>query len=1021
MFHLPKRLLYLLAVLLLAGAALGQATTSALTGTVTNDGNPLPGVTVTITSPALLGTRDTVTVANGDYYFPALPPGDYSITFALEGMQTITRKASLRLAETSRADVDLKVSKVAESITVTATAPSVLETPQVSTNLDAKLIEQLPVGRRIQDRVVLAPGVTQGGTNGQVVINGAQSFDNLYLVNGVVINENVRGQPQAAVIEDAIQETTLLTGGVSAEYGRFTGGVVSTITKSGGNSFSGSLRDNVTNDKWISRTPPEVAQHLDKMNNVYEATFGGRIITDRLWFFTAGRKEKSSISQNTISGRDANGVTFPSIGFSRGVDQKRYEVKLTGNVTAKHTLVGSYLKVNDAQTGTFFGNIVDLASVRSVENPIELTAVHYNGILTNSLLVEALYSQKDASIVGGGASARDRIGGTMLRDINNGWRGYSPTFCGVCAAKERNNKDWAAKANYFLATPSMGSHNLVAGYDEFHELRNENNYQSGSDFRFFGDFIMVNGVTFIHADPTLNASGVTRSRIQWDPLLGLSQTSDFTTQSLFVNDKWDLTQKLSFNVGIRYDKENGENQAKIKTVADDRFSPRLGVIYDLKGDGKQRVSFTYGRYAAKIDQGPADSTSTGGRYATYLFQYLGPEINKPGTPTAQLVPTPQVLTQVFNWLDANGGASNTNPLIFSAAVPGLNVRLDNKLKSPYMDELALGYGTQIGGNGYLRADLVHREWSDFYILQRDLTTGKTADGKLDVGQIRNGSNDDGFERNYNGLLVQGSYKLFGRVTLGGNYTYATLRGNVEGEEFNNATVPVGVIQPGGTEVFETPNYPELTSFRQNRPVGYLMGDIRNRANVWAQVDVPVPFGALNLGVLERYHSGQSFSAAAAINDLRSATNPTGIVNPGYAKPPTTVQYYFSKRGAYRLDDITSTDVNLTYTIPVTKVNVFIKADVLNAFNQQKVEFVESPNSTAGPVINKTVRTSVNSTALVPFNPFTDIPKACPNDRPVAQCAGLGFNYQLDPAFGRPTNKDAYQTPRTYRFAVGLRF
>jgi hypothetical protein len=1009
----PKRVLFLLATLLLACTALyGQATTSTLVGTVTNDGKPLPGVTVTVSSPALLGTRDTVTVANGDYFFAALPPGSYSVTFELEGLQTVTHKANLKLAETSRVDADLKVSKVAESITVTATSPSVLETSQVSTNLDAQLIEQLPIGRRIQDRIVLAPGVTQGGTNGQVVINGAQSFDNLYLVNGVVVNENVRGQPQAAVIEDAIQETTLLTGGVSAEYGRFTGGVVSTITKSGGNNFTGSLRDNLTNDTWISRTPIETARHVDKLNNVYEATLGGRILTDRLWFFTAGRKEKSSISQNTIAGRDFFGTNFPSIAFTRQVDQKRYEVKLTGNVTSRHTLVGSYLKVNDEQAGTFFGNITDLASVRSVGNPIELTAVHYNGVITNSLLIEALYSQKDFSIVGGGASARDRVFGTMLRDLNNGWRGWSPTFCGVCEPKERNNKDWAAKGNYFLSTPGLGSHNIVAGYDEFHELRNENNYQSGSDFRFFGDFIMVNGVTYIHADPT-------RSRIQWDPLLGLSQTSDFTTRSFFVNDKWDFTQKLSFNVGLRYDKESGENQAKVKTVSDSRFSPRLGLIYDLKGDGKQRVTFTYGRYVAKIDQGPADSTATGGRYATYNFNYRGPEFNGPGTPVSQLVPSDQVLTQVFKWLDQNGGAVPTNPLIFSAAVPGLNVRLDNQLKSPYMDELALGYGMQIGGNGYVRGDLVHRNWSDFYILQRDLTTGKTADGKLDIGQIRNGSS--GFQRDYNGLLLQGSYRLLGHINLGGNYTYATLRGNVEGEEFNNATVPVGVIQPGGAQVYETPNYPEFTSFRQNRPVGYLMGDIRHKASVWAQVDVPVPYGSFNVGLLERYHSGQSYSAAAAINDLRTTAFPRGVANPGYAAPPTSVQYYFSGRGAFRLDDITSTDVNLTYTIPVTKVSLFIKADLINAFNEQGVEFVESPNSTAGGVINRTVRTSINSAALLPFNPFTDTPVACPNDRPVAQCAGLGANYQLDPNFGRPTNKDAYQLPRTYRFAVGLRF
>jgi outer membrane receptor protein involved in Fe transport len=988
--------------------ALGQATTAQLTGTVTTEGKTLQGVTVTVSSPAMQGTRTTVSGANGDYLFPALPPGRYNVRFELEGMQTITRKAELKLAETARVDSDLKVSKVAESITVTATSPSVLETPQVSTNLDAKLVEQLPVGRRIQDRVQLAPGVTSAGTNGQTVINGAQSFDNLYLVNGVVINENVRGQPQNAVIEEAIQETTLLTGGVSAEYGRFTGGVVSTITKSGGNELSGSFRDNLTNDNWIAKSGlANESNHIDKLNNAYEATFGGRIITDKLWFFGASGKENSSTSNQTV------GLLIP---YSTARDQKRYEGKLTGNITSRHTLVGSYLEVDDTLANSSFGNIVDEASLRSVGNPIKLYSVQYHGTLTNNFLLEALYSKKDFSIIGGGASSRDRVFGTLLRDIATGWRAWSPTFCGVCEPKERDNKDWSAKGHYFLATPHMGSHNLVAGYDEFHELRNENNYQSGSDFRFFGDFILEDGKVYVHADPNLSSSGVTRSRIQWDPLLGLSKTSDFATKSLFVNDKWDFNSNWNFTLGARYDKIDGENQAKVKTVDASRVSPRLGVIYDVKADGRNRLSFTYGRYAAKIDQGAADATATGGRYATYLFQYKGPEINK--DPNGVLVPTDQVLQQVFAWFAANGDADPNNPLVFSAAVPGLNVRIDKPLEAPIMDEVTFGYGMPIATNGYIRADLVHRDWSDFYVLRRDLSTGKVNNGKLDLGLIENGGS--GFDRKYNALLLQGNYKLLGRVTLGGNYTYATLEGNVEGEEFNNATVPVGLIQPGGNEVYETPNYPEYTGFSQNRPTGYLSEDIRHKANVWLQIDAPIPFGTLNVGLLQRYHSGVPYSAAAAIN-------PQGVTNPGYAKPPTSVQYYFSKRGAFRLDDILQTDVNVTYTIPITKVSLFVKGDVLNALNRHGVENVEGTSferaaaSASGPVIDKSVRTSLNTPNLLPFNPFTDTPKECPQGTALADCKAMGANYQLSSTFGNPTNRDAYQLPRTYRVAVGVRF
>ena len=94
-----KRLLVFVALLLLAAGTLyGQATTSTLVGTVTSEGKPLPGVTVTASSPSLLGTRNTVTEANGDYFIPALPPGSYSVTFELEGLQTVTRKAELKLA-----------------------------------------------------------------------------------------------------------------------------------------------------------------------------------------------------------------------------------------------------------------------------------------------------------------------------------------------------------------------------------------------------------------------------------------------------------------------------------------------------------------------------------------------------------------------------------------------------------------------------------------------------------------------------------------------------------------------------------------------------------------------------------------------------------------------------------------------------------------------------------------------------------------------------------------------------------
>ncbi len=322
-------------MILVAATAFGQATSATLTGTITTGGSPLPGATISVSSPALLGTRAAVTGNNGDYNIPALPPGDYTIKIQLEGMSPLTKKTRLALAETTRVDADMKVSAITEAITVTAASPAVMESPQISSNYTKTMMEKLPVPRTILSAVNLAPGAVANANafNGQVAISGAPSYDNVYLLNGTVLNENLRGQPDSLFIEDAIQETTVMTGGISAEYGRFTGGVISTITKSGGNDFSGSFRDNFSNAKWTAKTPlPTEANHIDKLNKVYEETLGGYLLKDRLWFFGAARQAKTSTQ---------NFTTQTNVPFTAARDQKRIEGKFTGQITSKHNLTGT--------------------------------------------------------------------------------------------------------------------------------------------------------------------------------------------------------------------------------------------------------------------------------------------------------------------------------------------------------------------------------------------------------------------------------------------------------------------------------------------------------------------------------------------------------------------------------------------------------------------------------------------------------------------------------------------------------
>lgn len=973
---------FVLSLVICPLALFAQGTTTSVSGTVTSGGVPLPGATVTIASPALQGTRTAVSAEGGGYRFAALPPGLYTITFELSGMQPVVKRVTLSLAQASRVDADLVVSAVSEAITITAAAPAVLETTEVTTNFDATAIEELPVGRTMDDAVLLAPGVNDAGPNDQIIISGAQSFDNLFLVNGVVVNENLRGQPKKYYVEDAIQETTILTGGVSAEYGRFTGGVVSAITKSGGNEFSGSLRDSLTNDSWTSKTDfASQVDPVDELNEVYEGTFGGRIIRDRLWFFAAGRSEERATQRQT---------SITNVPFTDGREETRWEGKLTGQITAKHNIVGSYLDYEQDREGVTFGTVVDLRSVTTRSDIGSLTSVKYNGILTENLLLEAQWSAMEDGFKQG-ANDRDLINGTLLRDTSTGRRMWSPAFCGdPCPLKERNNESQLLKASYFLPTASVGDHNIVGGYEDFHQTRNENNFQSGSDYRIHGHFFYDGPNVYFGIDPSRSAE------IEWDPVPNLSKTSDFAVRSFFLNDKWDLSNRWNFNAGVRYDSAYGEDQAGNKTVDDANFSPRLAAQFDLRGDGQHKFSATYGRYVAKVEQGPADVSATAGRYASYYYDYEGPVINPVGTPIDQLIPVPQVIQMVFDWFFANGGTSRTPN---SSFIPGVTTQFRDKLEAPYMDEITLGYGMAIGNRGYVRGDLINRVWDKFYVVYRDLSTGKDIDPNgrsVDIGYVENSRGD--LEREYNGVQLQGSYRWGSRWSFGGNYTYSTLEGNVEGE---TAT--------GATSLSEETNRPEYTGFAQYNPVGNLDGDIRHRANLWLGYDVPMPWGSLNVSLLERFHSGLPYSAFATI-DVRSntATGPgaDGVVNPGYSQPPASVGYFFSERGEYRLDDISSTDLALNFAYPAGPLEIFLQAELLNMFDQQGVE---DPS-----FITQTIRTRRNGARFpsgndaVAFNPFTTTPVE-------------GVHYEKDVNWGKPSSADAYQLPRTYRFSVGLRF
>ena len=242
------------------------------------DGAAIPGVTVTAASPSLQGVRSVVTTSVGDYIIPFLPPGEYTLTFELQGFQTAEQKTLVTAAGTVTLDAKLQVAGVAEAVTVTGSVADAFSAGvSAATTFKQELIDDLPLNRGIEATTALdaraccAPDRATPGVP-EISISGGISSENLVLVNGVVAQDNVRRSALPVYIEDSLQETTITTSGVSAEFGRFSGGVVNAITKSGGNRFSGTFRTNLANDNWRALTPFPGDTTSDTIVPVYEYT-----------------------------------------------------------------------------------------------------------------------------------------------------------------------------------------------------------------------------------------------------------------------------------------------------------------------------------------------------------------------------------------------------------------------------------------------------------------------------------------------------------------------------------------------------------------------------------------------------------------------------------------------------------------------------------------------------------------------------------------------------------------------------
>ena len=888
-----------------AAAVFGQGVqTGTIRGVVRDQQSlPVPGVTVTVVSQALLGPRVQVTDAGGAFAFATLPPGEYDVTYELSGFETTRQRTVVPLGLAVELSATLNTAGLIEQVVVVAETPAPIATAIVGADFKHAEVESLAMPRTLAGIAELSPGLTNVTPNAnQVSINGAFAFDNVFMINGVDVNDNLFGTPQNLFIEEAIQETQTLTSGISAEYGRFSGGVVNAISKSGGNTVSGSFRDELTNPSWSTETPFEVQNdttHSDVLNKHYEATLGGPIQKDRLWFFAAGRFEDLSTSSSLPETGIAN---------TRLDRDRRGEIKVTASVWQSHTVQAGYVNnhVENSSRPTFPFSIDPFtAGNRTLAN--SYVFANYRGAVNRRTLVQLQYPQRTFGFENAGGTSTAIVDSPFIT-LGTG-RHYNAQYFDASDPEDRNNRQLTASLTRYWER--AGRHEIKGGYEFFRSQRRGGNSQSATDYVFDADYL-----SDAAGKPVFDTTGHLiplfvpgKTQIEhWIPVRGAVLNVD--TNSLYAQDHWAVNGHVSADLGVRFERVRSEATGGIIGVDTNALVPRLAAAYDLRGDGKYVAHVSYGHYAGRYNEAQIGGNNNVGNPDVILGTYQGPAGQ--GRTFAP-------------------GLNPANYTVDNGVFPTANVSLAPGLSAPITKEFSASFGSGLGTRGYAEATYVLRRTGDIIEDFIDTANGATRVVKngTDFGRFTNVvfDNTDVARRAYQALLFQGRYRMSSRWSVNGHFTLMLQdEGNYEGEAAN---------QPGLTAAIG--DFPEIFNDPRHFPTGRLQDFQRHKLRLWTVYAFDMGHGGdLAVSGLWRVNSGQVFSLRA-INQPLTETQERLLAAAGYPDAPARQTAYFGGRGTEEFPGYGLFDASVNYNIPVFRsLRPWAKFDVFNVFDNLKL-------------------------------------------------------------------------------------
>jgi len=872
-------------------------------------GNPIAGASVVLRSDELRHERSSSTDGNGNYFFYGLPPGDYDLSFSLAGRTSVERRALVELGRITRTDAVLEPSESEETVFILALTSPAVETSAVGGNFAADEVDAIALDRDLGEIVGLGPGIekrTPRADLGQVSIAGSFAYDTIFLLDGGEIADGRFGiaahwQSAAAklYIEDAIQETQVLTSSVPVEYGRFSGGVVNAITRSGGVELRGSIRVDASNPRWREQTSLESTAGVSRrsdLDTVLSGTLGGALLGDRLFYFVAGHdgdKTEATIFGVTNERR-----------FER-VEDRRYHARMGASVGSRHELTAILSTSDTDLEGASLPISVESATVARSLVGLDLVTFRYSGVLGPRWFVEAGLSGQRSETEWLDAVDSEDLHSAPFLTLTQEPAHYGAPLLDPLQPAEMERDRVHGVVSYFADGGRFGSHDLQIGVESFSSRATGRAPAGSSRLQLRTDYLTgPRGEALLDDGARLQPVFVPGRTQLLESLLSPSSSVAVESTAVHASDRWLVDGRWSLAAGLRFESSRTFESEAGGNADFERLLPRFVVAFDPRRDGAVRIEAGYAEYSG--DHGRAGLARGAGRggVSALARTYAGP---------------------AGVGLDFAPGFDRDLYVLRGGSSPSTLVDLEENLRAPLTQELTLTTATRLGPLGYVELVWVRRHVAEFvedFTVFENGTSTVSALGSLLLVDNTSVRNTGVPGREYEALQLQGSIRLRKHWLLSGNWTEQLRNhGNFESD---SATGFEG-FSPFG-------DYPDILVAERSAPNGRLRGFRERRARAWTVYEFPLgKGGTVAVGALYRYDSKPYFSAVARAAPLSEAQIAR---DPGYALPPTAQDVYFGLRGDFGLDGSHILDLSLRYTLPVASIEPWIKFEIRNIGENQ---------------------------------------------------------------------------------------